>query len=551
MASRYLLPLLWICANSFTDVKRGRRDLCHLFCHDEEKDRIVQGLISPAPESYDVINAVICRMREEDSDVGLLTKDLKALSSYLLKKDFALELYYNDSLLKWTVSRCARESSPQYNKLYPNRRNPNVELYHKHDVLELSRRSLAMSIEDPNRQDKILEIANQAQKRLALTQGTDLRGPTSADAAFNFALSGVRQQCLFEKLVRVAVKELKRTGHRAQFKIKRLLHMVEKFAACDVRCDASRELFSVAADCLEKKGFEDQSMIAMLRGGRFGLHSDRPLMWLWRHSSRQAKVPLSSTTPARDIEWERAFEDTSKPLVVDLGSGMGSALLNLSVFSSDASSIECHEDTLRLDWHRMNYAGTDVNKHLVDFSSGIVSRDPRRDGRVFFACLEAASLLEQVQKYPGSCQLVMCNFPSPYRLGSGNSQLPKEDEFMITKSLLEMAVRTLGKDGLFLFQTRCEDVAIRVKRLCLSLGSLECVKFCHHINDIESEYTSSGSSRPDRVGRWLEVCPPNAERGQGEMFARNPILPREAIPETEVECILGNSIVQRLLFRIS
>merc|ERR1719223_1421456 len=114
---------------------------------------------------------------------------------------------------------------------------------------------------------------------------------------------------------------------------------------------------------------------------------------------------------------------------------------------------------------------------------------------------------------------------------------------MITKSLLEMAVRTLGEDGLFLFQTRCEDVAIRVKRLCLSLGSLECVKFCHHINDIESEYTSSGSSRPDRVGRWLEMCPPNAERGQGEMFASNPILPREAIPETEVECILGNSIV--------
>ncbi|EJK75760.1 hypothetical protein THAOC_02508 [Thalassiosira oceanica] len=554
MASRYLLPLLWLCASCFTDVKRGRRDQYHLsHCDEKDYDWIVQGLVSPAPQSYDVINAVICKMRDEGSDVDLLFEDLRALY-YLVKEGYALELYHNDFLLKWTVSRCARESSPQHgNKLSPDRRNPNVELYHKHDVLELSRKSLAMSIDDPNRQDGVLEIAMQAQKRLALTQGTDLRGPTSADAAFNFALSGVQETCLFEKLVIVAVTELKRTGHRAQFKIMRILHMVEKFAACDVRCDASRELFSIAADCLKKKGFDDQSVIAMLRGGRFGLQSDRPLMWLWRHSSRQAKVSLSSyeiTTSARAIEWERVFEDTSRSLVVDLGSGMGSALLNLSVFRGDTSSAECHEDTLRLEWPQMNYAGADVNQHLVNFSSGIVSRDPRRDGRVFFACLEAASLLEHVQKYPGACRMIMCNFPSPYRLGSGNLQLPKEDQFMITESLLKMVVRTLSKDGLFLFQTKCEDVAIRVKELCLSLGSLTCVKFCHHIDDIESEYTSSGSSRPDRVGRWLEMCRPHAERGQGEMFASNPILPREAIPETEVECIVGNNVVHRLLFRM-
>ena len=198
----------------------------------------------------------------------------------------------------------------------------------------------------------------------------------------------------------------------------------------------------------------------------------------------------------------------------------------------------------------MNYAGADVNQHLVNFSCGILSRDPRRDGRVFFARLEAASLLEDVQKYPGACRMIMCNFPSPYRLGSGNSQLPKEDQFMITEPLLKMVVRTLDKDGMFLFQTRCEDIAVRVKELCTSLGSLECVKFCNHIDDIESEYVSSGSSRPDRVGRWLEMCRPPAERGQGEMFARNPILPREAMPETEVECILSNTVVHRLLFRM-
>ena len=123
--------------------------------------------------------------------------------------------------------------------------------------------------------------------------GSDLKGPTASDACFNFSLAGLQHSYgLFRTLTRVGIHELKRTGRRASFKPKHILHMVEKFAACDIQGQHAIDLYHAAGECLETKGYDDSGLIESLKDGNFGVHSPRPLIWLWRFSSRQKKCQL-------------------------------------------------------------------------------------------------------------------------------------------------------------------------------------------------------------------------------------------------------------------
>lgn len=396
--------------------------------------------------------------------------------------------------------------------------------------------------------------------------GSDLRGVTSADTCFNFALAGVQHSSgLFQTLVCIGVHELRRAGHRASFQPKNILHMVEKFAAADVN---ALDLYHLAGVCLEKKGYNDSTLIKSLKSGRFGLHCDRPLLWLWRHSSRQKKLSIDYfTSKSKDrvkINWDEIFEDASKPLVVDLGSGLGSSLLNLSTLSNshDSKIVDSNTcvDSLQMAWSEINYVGADLNQAFVNFGLGIISRSTKRRGRVHFVCLSAEDLLHELQSYPGKLLLIMINFPSPYRLevGSlaGNSQLPGKHSFMVTKNILRSIAELLAEDsspnrgdapeGLFLFQTKCEDVAVHVMNECLSLGTMECVPCKYPMEDVDLEYAKRGK-RPKRVEEWLKATP--LARAEGIMYSRTSLLPAFGRPETEVQCNYDNILVHRCLFR--
>ena len=158
-----------------------------------------------------------------------------------------------------------------------------------------------------------------------------MRGNTSADASFNFAVAGVCSQSLFETLCCIGIYELQRTGRRKSFKPRQLLHMVEKFAASDIQGQYAKDLYSVAGDILDEKRFDDTQLISDLKAGNYGLHSTRPLIWLWRFSSRQKKVKVSTAdVSSKSVNWAEIFRDISKSLVIDIGSGMGTSLLNLS-----------------------------------------------------------------------------------------------------------------------------------------------------------------------------------------------------------------------------
>mmetsp|Transcript_41507 Transcript_41507/g.88435 ORF Transcript_41507/g.88435 Transcript_41507/m.88435 type:complete len:640 (+) Transcript_41507:108-2027(+) len=541
----------------------------HELC--EDVDKILEGLVSPAPESFHVLHSALSKINCERGrfdecvpEVGIVSalNDLRALSSFLVKPNYAIELYLDTEGLKWRLiprenhnenvillyeCNCIEEGEP--------------ELYHLFNTLQLSRLALDLATKTPNDPQllcKINDIAQQAQKRLALTMGSDLRGPTSSDTSFNFVLAGAqRSSTLFQTLCCIGMHELERSGPRASFQPKNILHMVEKFAACDIRGQPALDLYHTAGVCLEKKGYRDARLIQSLKGGSFGFHSDRPLIWLWRFSSKQKKVSLSAilskAKDRRTVEWDQIFYDASKPLVCDIGSGMGTSLLNLSVLTSigRAKDNSNPSDELQMTWSRCNYVGADLNRAMVNFGNGIISRDKaRRVGRVHFLCLSAEDFLTELCSYPGEISLAMINFPSPYRLcGEGNLQLPSKDsdKFMVTKNVLLSIAELIGREGLFLFQTKCEDLAVHVKNECLSLGAMEFLPIQNSMKNVDIQYEKNGK-RPKRVDEWLKVVP-FVERAEGFMYSSASLLPKGGRPETEVQCSHDGSVVHRFILK--
>ena len=169
--------------------------------------------------------------------------------------------------------------------------------------------------------------------------------------------------------------------------------MVEKVAACDIQGLHAIDLYHAAGEYLETKGYDDAGLIESLKDGTFGFHCSRPMIWLWRFSSRQKKWStggLISFIRMESIDWAKIFHDPSKPIVVDVGSGLGASLLNLSALTDKhAANVNSGVDELHMDWSDFNYVGADLNQAIVNFGNGIVSRDSRRIRRVRFFCHSA------------------------------------------------------------------------------------------------------------------------------------------------------------------
>jgi len=399
-----------------------------------------------------------------------------------------------------------------------------------------------------------------------MTWGSDLRGTTSADAAFQLALSGVKGNAfLFEAIIRIAIHELKRIGDRSSFQSKYILQMVEKFAACGITSTSMLELYADAAECLQKKGYHDEELIASLRSGSFGLHSDRPLLWLWRFSARQKKIVLAdvdvdANNSSERISWINCFGDASKGLVVDIGCGLGVSLLNLSKISSDEQhhvTVDS-KDLALMKWDDYNYVGADLNRQLIDYANGVVSRrnesNPKK--RVEFFCIPALQLLSDLKSYPGKIELITIHFPSPFRLQTaskkkGNAQLPQSSTvgFMISSDVAMIIAQLLNEGlGSLVIQTQCEDVAVYAKTLLLDTGSLECVQCVAPVEDVDARYRENGGIAPKRVQEWLNYNL-DAERAEGKCWSSIPLMPTFGKPETEVNCEFQNTVVHRCLIR--
>jgi SAM-dependent methyltransferase len=237
------------------------------------------------------------------------------------------------------------------------------------------------------------------------------------------------------------------------------------------------------------------------------------------------------------------FADPSRPLIVDIGCGMGLSLLGLASLEQETSSS-------RISWIQgCNFVGVDLSAVAIGFARGIASRWGL--GRLAFVLASADQLLDDLKSYPGPVRRIMIQFPTPYRLassslGGGNMQLPSSfiDGFMVSKKVLGLSRYLLQKSGdndaRLLMQSNCEDVAVCMCNLAREAGFVV-------VEDSRSVMEESGEPT-QRTRNWIDL---GGERAIGPGWRSSPLLPRLGQTETEIACTLNKTPVHRCVLRPS
>lgn len=516
--------------------------------NDTRVDTLLQRLCSPAPQSLFVLTRAIQARNTSDFLQEILSK-----CSFLLKPGYEFQVREGE----WRIEASNDENDDhRWQSVKPGADRNAVELAHEALDLVLDASEQHYPVNDV----EIDTLAQQAKNRLDQTLGTDLRGRSSVDVAFSFAVAGVKDKELYQTLALVARLELERIGERPSFRSKYILQMVEKLAASGI---TDGDVYRVAADCLASKG-EHLDVVEMLcRPNGFNLFSPRPLLWLWRFSARQRKVNPAEfqvmKSYASSGDWVKEFEKPLRPLVVDLGCGMGISLLGLA--SMDQESQEAFNSSPEgallndLDWRGCNYVGGDLSQLCLGYARGIAQRWGF-DGRLQFTYGSALDLLESIEsRYPGRVALIMIQFPTPFQMKTtGNPQLPSDFKsgFMVSEQLMYRVRRILERSqGTVLLQSNCEDVAVTMRRIAEDLAGFERVKVpsCVQLASLVGSNDDDGSLRkPRRTLDWIDR---GGERAVGDGWSTASLIPSRGATETEISCQLNKTPIHRCLLQLS
>ena len=449
---------------------------------------------------------------------------------------------------------------------------------------------------------------------------TSLRGRKAADAAFWFALAGTTDAELFDLLALVCTKELHRFGAKPTCRAKDIAQMMDRFAAAGIRSGQHPALETIAKHCLELKQQQQQeqqqqdtadSLSYSVYSSLLELHSDRTLLMLWKFSARQKKqqsflqsaqkhweqqqrkdnkssnggtmVAAPSNIHDEQLEafsWNDRFEDTTKPLIIDVGCGMGISLLGLASLPESQTHKRPenekggHPATAGVqllnqdELNNCNMLGVDLSGLAIGYAQGIAERWGLGH-RLQFEVDNAEALLEKVRdSYPGPVSLCLIQFPTPYRLPqepsensetsgavSGNSQLPDSayEGFMVSPNLLQLVQEVLSNKnksnigsngaiaGKLLLQSNCEDVALWMQQTAVQGG---------YKNSIASTPLdiAQNDNLPQRTKNWIAM---GGERAVGKLWSSESLLPQKGSTETEVACRLNNIPVHRCLLTLN
>ena len=223
-----------------------------------------------------------------------------------------------------------------------------------------------------------------------------LPGRQAADLAMVLALAGCTDQSLLDELASIAANEIKRTSRKSA--LITMQQIVEKCAAAGYRqCDYP-ELFGASLEALQSLGCPNTSSMIDLRAGNYSLHSERPMLWLFRHATRQGRrsVPPANATAQFTGAIKALNAGRSPSLTVDLGCGFGMSSLGLAV---------CGFSVL----------GVDASAHCMGFARSISKRWRLSPQQLSFVHGDAKQALEAVtQAYLGDVQWILVNFPTPF-----------------------------------------------------------------------------------------------------------------------------------------
>jgi SAM-dependent methyltransferase len=261
-----------------------------------------------------------------------------------------------------------------------------------------------------------------------------------------------------------------------------------------------------------------------------------------------ADTDRNGNTPSHQ-PWDEVFTDPTRKMVVDVGCGMGVSALGLSSLDGNSNSTTAIDH----DWSSYNYVGVDLSQIGIGYAKGITRRWGLEE-RAAFVVDSAENLLEYAKQYPGPIELVMIQFPTPYRLDSdddvikgGNSQLPTSavDGFMVSSNLLKLAADLLqGSDGRpggkLIMQSNCEDVAVWMRDIAINQAGFEIVRLENEVEIVQGTPTR-------RTMNWIAM---GGERALGPGWSSEPLLPRKGRTETEIACILNGTPVHRCMLTV-
>jgi len=253
----------------------------------------------------------------------------------------------------------------------------------------------------------------------------------------------------------------------------------------------------------------------------------------------------------------KRFKDPSRPLVVDFGCGLGVSLLGLASIGREeakTNSKDSPESYLGklIDFSSCNFMGADLNPATIRYGSGIAKRLNLTD-TLQFLHLSSDALLDQItHDYPGRIALLLIQFPTPYRLSTGNEtgnmQLPSgpdDPSFMVSGRIMQRIAELLRRSGGYLLlQTNCEDVAVTLRDRAQNTG-LDCCA-SEQSRGANSRRRPSEVRLPERTMEWIRL---GGRRAIGEEWFADPLLPNRCATETEIACELQGTPVHRCLMR--
>jgi SAM-dependent methyltransferase len=531
----------------------------------ENIDAILQRLNSPAPQSFFVLE----RAFQQEAPRGHKNYVLREISSFVIKPGYKLVVSgEHDEQLSLPRHRICWD-------VIPSREVPGVGkneitlLGSECSTIQLANQALSLVSKASEDQimitsEKLDCLANRAMKQLYWTLGLDVRGRSAIDAAFMFALAGVCNEKLYETLTCIAKYELRRVGKRPSFRSKYVLQMVEKLAAAGAHGTQVEELYQVAADCLETKGEHLDTAQTLSNRTGFDLLSPRSLLWLWRFSARQTKPKATDPSisddkrlkPLETHKFTRSvipmlpnFQNNCRPLIVDLGCGLGVSLLGLATTSTSRVDERYGPSNLleEIDYESCNFLGADLSQLAIGYARGIGKRWGVND-KLQYSWASAEQCLDMIDaSYKGRVPLIMIQFPTPYRLVAsksyGNSQLPSDQDsgFMVSERLLRKISTILSRSGgKLLLQSNCEDVAVAMRHTAVERAGMRVIDWSpsHRVNSIDDE------SQTLRSMDWIRL---GGERAVGPGWLSTPVLPPRGATETEVACHLQKKLVHRCL----
>ena len=142
----------------------------HMYCDDVDKN--LEGLVSPSPESFNAIHLAFVRA---NAAISLNIDDIVALSRYLSKPNYTMELFHDDDIVKWRMIQGGNGEEVIVNS------NITIELkgrelYQEFSTLQLSQMAVELATNATNNNheanilSKIHEVAYQAEvSHLSLT----------------------------------------------------------------------------------------------------------------------------------------------------------------------------------------------------------------------------------------------------------------------------------------------------------------------------------------------------------------------------------------------